>query len=59
MIKSKAEFGDSSLMRYEKLDKRGFGTYGVVYKALDKLNYEEVALKKMILEVTQIPKKKI
>ncbi len=38
-------------MRYDKRDKRGYGTYGVVYKAVDKMNGEEVALKKMILEV--------
>lgn len=29
----------------------GYGTYGVVYKAIDLFNKEVVALKKMILEV--------
>lgn len=29
------EFGQSNLSRYEKREKRGNGTYGVVYKAFD------------------------
>ena len=33
--------------RYEKLEKIGEGTYGVVYKAKDKENGEIVALKKV------------
>lgn len=45
------EFGDSQITRYQKIEKIGYGTYGVVYKAIDLYNQEEVALKKMILEV--------
>ena len=30
------EFGESALTRYEKIEKIGSGTYGVVYKALDR-----------------------
>jgi len=36
--------------RYEKLEKIGEGTYGVVYKARDKVSKEIVALKKIRLE---------
>ena len=36
--------------RYEKLDKIGEGTYGVVYKARDTITKELVALKKIKLE---------
>jgi cyclin-dependent kinase len=35
--------------KYEKLDKVGEGTYGVVYKALDKTTKDIVALKKIRL----------
>lgn len=45
------EFGESDHDRYEKKEKVGSGTYGVVYKALDKLSGQYVAVKKMILEV--------
>ena len=43
--------------KYEKLDKVGEGTYGVVYKALDKKTSEMVALKKirLIAEEEGIP----
>lgn len=41
------EFGESDAERYEKLEKIGSGTYGVVYKALDKMNGSIVAVKKM------------
>ena len=44
-------FGENSASKYEKLEKVGNGTYGVVYKAKDKVSDEIVALKKMILEV--------
>ncbi|CAL9186347.1 unnamed protein product [Musa hybrid cultivar] len=40
---------DSSL-RYEKVEKIGEGTYGVVYKARDRLTNEMIALKKIRLE---------
>ena len=36
--------------RYLKLEKIGEGTYGVVYKAKDKITNETVALKKIRLE---------
>lgn len=40
----------SKLDKYEKLDKIGEGTYGVVYKAKDKTTKELYALKKIRLE---------
>jgi cyclin-dependent kinase len=40
----------SKLDKYEKLDKLGEGTYGVVYKARDKTTKELYALKKIRLE---------
>lgn len=40
----------SPLERYQKLEKIGEGTYGVVYKAKDKINGRLVALKKIRLE---------
>lgn len=36
--------------RYQKLEKIGEGTYGVVYKARDRVSEELVALKKIRLE---------
>ncbi|KAK8944775.1 hypothetical protein KSP39_PZI008445 [Platanthera zijinensis] len=36
--------------QYEKVEKIGEGTYGVVYKARDKLTNETIALKKIRLE---------
>jgi len=36
--------------RYHKIDKVGEGTYGVVYKAKDRVTGEIVALKKIRLE---------
>jgi cyclin-dependent kinase len=36
--------------RYQKLEKVGEGTYGVVYKARDRMTGEIVALKKIRLE---------
>ena len=44
-------FGESAPERYEKLEKIGTGTYGVVYKARDKNRSEIVALKKILLDV--------
>lgn len=37
-------------MQYQKVEKIGEGTYGVVYKAKDKLTNETIALKKIRLE---------
>jgi len=45
------EFGHGTISRYKKLEKIGNGTYGVVYKAIDLSTKENVALKKMILEL--------
>ena len=36
--------------RYQKLDKVGEGTYGIVYKAKDKVTGEILALKKIRLD---------
>lgn len=38
------------LIQYEKVEKIGEGTYGVVYKARDKVTNETIALKKIRLE---------
>ena len=40
----------NNIDRYKKLEKLGEGTYGVVYKAQDKVTGEYVALKKIRLE---------
>ena len=40
----------NNLERYQKLEKIGEGTYGVVYKARDKVSNDLVALKKIRLE---------
>jgi len=40
----------SKIDNYKKLEKLGEGTYGVVYKAQDKVTGEFVALKKIRLE---------
>jgi len=40
----------NSLERYQKLEKIGEGTYGVVYKARDKVSNDIIALKKIRLE---------
>ena len=37
--------------RYQKLEKIGEGTYGVVYKARDKISGHIIALKRIRLEV--------
>lgn len=41
---------NSSSTRYKKIEKLGEGTYGVVYKAMDTINDELVAMKVMRLE---------
>lgn len=38
------------LLQYEKVEKIGEGTYGVVYKARDRVTNETIALKKIRLE---------
>lgn len=35
------------ILQYEKVEKIGEGTYGVVYKARDKVTNETIALKKI------------
>ena len=42
--------GNVTQERYEKIEKIGEGTYGVVYKARDIITRELVALKKIRLE---------
>lgn len=39
-----------SFLQYEKVEKIGEGTYGVVYKARDRVTNETIALKKIRLE---------
>lgn len=39
-------------VRFERLSKLGEGTYGIVYKARDRLTNEVIALKKIRLEHT-------
>lgn len=41
---------DEILATYQKIDKIGEGTYGVVYKAIERANGNVVALKKIRLE---------
>jgi len=38
------------MLQYEKVEKIGEGTYGVVYKARDRATNETIALKKIRLE---------
>ena len=40
----------NNVERYQKIEKLGEGTYGVVYKAKDKVTNEIIALKKIRLE---------
>ena len=44
-------FGESSADRYQKLEKIGTGTYGIVYKARDKVQNDFCALKKILVDV--------
>lgn len=39
-----------NVAQYEKVEKIGEGTYGVVYKARDRVNGQTIALKKIRLE---------
>jgi cyclin-dependent kinase 2 len=41
---------NQEIERYQRITKIGEGTYGVVYKARDKITNETVALKKIRLE---------
>ena len=42
--------GGNEIERYQRISKIGEGTYGVVYKARDKLTNEVVAVKKIRLD---------
>ena len=44
-------FGESSADRYQKLEKIGTGTYGIVYKARDKVQNDFCALKKILIDI--------
>ena len=41
---------DTSMENFQKIEKIGEGTYGVVYKARDKLTGKHIALKKIRLD---------
>ena len=43
-------FCEINMENFQKLEKIGEGTYGVVYKALDRVTQQYVALKKIRLE---------
>ena len=43
-------FREINMENFQKLEKIGEGTYGVVYKALDRVTQQYVALKKIRLE---------
>ena len=47
------DFGELDITNYIKTEKKGNGTYGVVYIAMDKKNNREVALKKMISAIEE------
>lgn len=44
------EYWNLNKLQYEKVEKIGEGTYGVVYKARDRVTNETIALKKIRLE---------
>ncbi|XP_074335399.1 uncharacterized protein LOC141672652 [Apium graveolens] len=44
------EAESASQVKYEKVEKIGEGTYGVVYKARDRVTNETIALKKIRIE---------
>eukprot|EP00359_Climacostomum_virens_P011366 CAMPEP_0204916934 /NCGR_PEP_ID=MMETSP1397-20131031/14638_1 /ASSEMBLY_ACC=CAM_ASM_000891 /TAXON_ID=49980 /ORGANISM="Climacostomum Climacostomum virens, Strain Stock W-24" /LENGTH=302 /DNA_ID=CAMNT_0052089621 /DNA_START=730 /DNA_END=1638 /DNA_ORIENTATION=- len=46
-------FGETTLERYKRIEKIGTGTYGVVYKAVDNMTGNVVALKKILLDTEQ------
>mmetsp|Transcript_38349 Transcript_38349/g.28242 ORF Transcript_38349/g.28242 Transcript_38349/m.28242 type:complete len:84 (+) Transcript_38349:41-292(+) len=48
--KGHGDFVEEPNFRYEKMDKLGEGTYGVVYRCHDRETSEVVALKKIRLE---------
>ena len=50
MILLSSKLGYTLLENFQKLEKIGEGTYGVVYKALDRVTQQYVALKKIRLE---------
>jgi serine/threonine protein kinase len=50
MPKNNADMRDECDQRYERMDKLGEGTYGIVYKSKDRDTNEIVALKKIRLE---------
>lgn len=51
MQEQEDDFGELDISNYIKTEKKGNGTYGVVYRAVDKKNNIEVALKKMICAI--------
>jgi len=48
--RSKLAFGRFAMDRYEKQGRVGEGTYGIVYKAKDRVSGDVVALKRIRLE---------
>jgi serine/threonine protein kinase len=45
----------SLIQKYQKEEKIGEGTYGTVYKAMDRKTFEDVAIKKVKTEEEGIP----
>ncbi|CAG9327313.1 unnamed protein product [Blepharisma stoltei] len=43
-------FGETNIERYHRLEKIGTGTYGVVYKAVDQVTNQFIALKKVLFD---------